>query len=176
MKRLAALHAWPAFSSRAATAASTTPSRSSVREQDEGIGAAELEHDLLEVAPGDLGDGGAGALGAGDGDALDPRVGDDVRDLVVGGVDVDVGAVGEAGVVEDPLDRLSRLRALRRMLQQDRVAETRFGSGEARHLVVRVVPGHDPEQDADGAAADERRALAADSAIGSSASRLAVVA
>ena len=72
-------------------------------EQDERVRAAELEHDLLEVAPGDLGDGRAGALRAGQRDALHARVGDDRRDLLVGGVDVDVGAVGEAGVVEDLL-------------------------------------------------------------------------
>ena len=47
------------------------------RQQDERIGAAQLEHDLLEVAAGDLGDGGAGALGAGQRDALHARVGDD---------------------------------------------------------------------------------------------------
>ena len=53
MKRLAALQAWPPFSRRPPTAASTTASRSSVLEHEERVGAAQLEHDLLEVAPGD---------------------------------------------------------------------------------------------------------------------------
>ena len=60
-------------------------------QQDERIRAAELEHDLLEVASGDLGHGRAGALGAGQRHAAHARVGDHVRDLVVGRVDVDVG-------------------------------------------------------------------------------------
>ena len=73
-------------------------------EHDERVGAAELEHDLLQVAAGDLGDRGAGALAAGQRHAGDPGVGDDGGGLLVGGVDVDVGALGEAGVVEDLLD------------------------------------------------------------------------
>ena len=82
MNRLAALHAWPVFSSRPATARST-PRRGRRWQQDERVGAAELEHDLLQVPAGDLGDGGAGALGAGHRDALDARVGDRVGDLLV---------------------------------------------------------------------------------------------
>ena len=81
MKRLAALHDWPLLSRRASTAASTVAVEVVGREQDEGVGAAELEHDLLEVASGDLGDGGTGALGAGERDALHARVGDDGLDL-----------------------------------------------------------------------------------------------
>ena len=54
-------------------------------EQDERIGAAELEHDLLQVAPGDLGDRGAGPLGAGQRDASDSRIGDHLGDLLVRG-------------------------------------------------------------------------------------------
>ena len=65
MNRLAALQDWPVLSRRAATAASTVAVEVVGAEQDERVGAAELEHDLLQVAAGDLGDGGAGALGAG---------------------------------------------------------------------------------------------------------------
>jgi hypothetical protein len=75
--------------------------------------AAELEDDLLEVPPGDRRHGGAGPLGARDRHAAHARVGDDPLDLLVGGVDVLVGAVGEAGVVEDLRDRLGRFRTLR---------------------------------------------------------------
>ncbi len=126
---------------------------------DEGVGAAELEHDLLEVAAGDLGDRGAGARGAGQRHAGDPLVGDDVGGLLVGGVDVDIGAFGEAGVVEDLLDGRSRLGTLRCVLQQDRVADAQIWPREPRHLVVREVPRHDPQQDAERRPPDHRVAL-----------------
>ena len=160
MKRLAALHAWPLFSSRAATAESTVASRSSVLSRMNGSEPPSSSDDLLQVATRDLRDGGAGALGAGERDALDARVADDPLDLLVARVDVDVGVRREPGLLEDLLHRRRRLRALRRVLEQDRVADDQVGAGEARDLVVGVVPGHDPEQDADRAAAHERRALA----------------
>ena len=156
MNRLAALQDWPVLSSRAPTAASTASSRSSVAEQDERVGAAELEHDLLQVAPGDLGDRRAGPLGAGQRDAPHARVGDDLGDLVVRGEDRLVGAVREARVVVDLLDRRGRLRALRRVLEQDRVADDQVRAGETGHLVVGEVPGHDPEQRTHRGPADQR--------------------
>ena len=93
---------------------------------------------------------------------MNPRVGDHPLDLLVGRVDVLVDALGSAGVVEDPLHRLRRFGALRRVLEQDRVADHQVRPGEAGHLVVREVPGHDPEQGAEGAATDHRGALAAE--------------
>ena len=128
-------------------------------EQHERVGSAELEHDLLEVAAGDLGDGGTGALRSGERDALHAAVADDGLDLLVGGVDVDVGALGEAGIREDLLDGRGRLRALRGVLQQDGVADDEVGAGEAGHLVVREVPRHDAEQHAERAATDDGAAL-----------------
>ena len=128
-------------------------------EDDERVGAAELEHDLLQIPAGDLGDGGAGALGAGDGDAADARIGDHPLDLLVRGVDVHVRAVGEAGVEEHLRHRLGRLRALGRVLQQDRVADDQVRPREAGDLVVGEVPRHDPQQDAERAAADDGRPL-----------------
>ena len=127
-------------------------------EQDEGVGAAELEDDLLEVAPCHLGDGGAGPLGAGDRDADHARVGDDVGRLLVGGEEVDVGVGRQAGVGEDRVDREGRLGALRGVLEQDRVADHQVGRGEAGHLVVGEVPRHDPEQRADRLLAHHRAA------------------
>ena len=132
------------------------------RQQDERVGSAELERDLLEVASGDLGDRGAGALRAGDRHALHAPVGDDGRRLLVGRVDVRVRALGEPGVAVDLLDRGRRLGALRGVLQDDRVADHEVRRGEARDLVVREVPRHDPEQHADRRAADDRRPLAED--------------
>ena len=78
MKRLAALQDCPLLSRRASTAACTARVEVVGGEQDERVGAAELQRDLLEVAPGHLGDGRAGALRAGHRDALHARVGDDV--------------------------------------------------------------------------------------------------
>ena len=45
------------------------------REHDERVGASHLEDHLLQVPPGDLGDGGARSLGAGDRDTAHARVG-----------------------------------------------------------------------------------------------------
>ena len=46
------------------------------------------------------------------------------------------------------------------MLEQDRVADDQVGPGEPRHLVVGVIPRHDPEDQPVGAAAHQRGALA----------------
>ena len=131
-------------------------------QHDERIGAAELEHDLLQVAARDLGDRRARALRAGQRNPLHAWVGDDVRDLLVGGVDVDVGALGVAGVGEDLLHRRRRFGALRSVLEHDGVAQRQVRAGEPGDLVVGVVPRHDAEQHADRAAPDQRGALAVD--------------
>ncbi len=89
-------------------------------------------------------------------------VGDDGRRLLVGGVDVGVRTLREAGIPVDLLDRGRRLGALRGVLEQDRVADHEVRRREARDLVVREVPRHDPEQHPDRRAADDRRALAED--------------
>ena len=62
-------------------------------EDDERVRAAELEHDLLEVAAGDLGHRGARAARAGERHALHARVADHPLDLLVARVDVDVGVL-----------------------------------------------------------------------------------
>ena len=82
-----------------------------------------------------------------------------VGDLLVGGIDVDVGTLGKAGVGEDLLDRGGRLGALRCVLEHDGVAQRQVRAREPRDLVVGVVPRHDPEQHADRAAPDQRDAL-----------------
>ena len=129
-------------------------------EQDERIGTAQLQHHLLEVATGDLGHGRPGALRTSQRHAAHPRIRDHPLDLFVGGVDVDVGVLGEASVVEHLLDGRGRLRALGRVLEQNGVADHQVRAREPRHLVVGVVPRHDPQQDPERAAADERRPLA----------------
>ena len=85
-----------------------------------------------------------------------------VGDLLVGGIHVDVGALGEAGVGEDLLHRGGRLGALRCVLEDDGVAEREVRAREPRDLVVRVVPRHDPDQHADRAAPDQGAALTVD--------------
>ncbi len=60
------------------------------------------------------------------------------------------------------------LGALRRVLEQDRVADHEARAGEPRHLVGGEVPRHDPQDHAQRAAADDRRASPASSLIGSS--------
>ena len=89
-----------------------------------------------------------------------------VGDLLIGGIDVDVGALGIAGVGEDLLNRGGRLGALRRMLENDGVAEREIGAREPRDLIVGVVPRHDPDQHADRAAADQGAALTAEKVDG----------
>ena len=106
-----------------------------------------------------LGDRGACALRAGHRDALHARIGDDAGDLVVGGEDVHVGALGEPGVEIDLLQRLGRLGALGGVLEQHRVADDQVGAGEPGDLVGGEVPRHDPQQHAQRAAPDDRRAL-----------------
>ena len=128
-------------------------------EHDERVRPTELEHHLLEVAAGDLGDRGARALGTGQRNPLHPWVGDGRGDLLIGGIHVDVGALGIAGIGEDLLNRGGRLGALRCVLEDDGVAQRQVRAREPRDLIVGIVPRHDPDQHADRAAADQRAAL-----------------
>ena len=133
-----------------------------VLKYQERIRAAEFEHDLLQVAAGDLRHGRAGALGAGERDALNAGIGDHVGDLLVGGEDVHVGAVRGAGVGEDLLHGQRGLGALRGVLEQDRVAVHQVRRGEAGDLVVGEVPRHDAQQHTHALLADQRGAAGCD--------------
>jgi hypothetical protein len=128
-------------------------------EQDERVRAAQLEYDLLQVAPGDLGDGRARPLGAGQRNAPNPRIGEDLGDLLVRGEDRLIGALGEAGIPEHGPYGIGRHRALGGRLQQDRVPDDQVRTGETRHLVEGEVPRHDPEQRAHRGLANQGRAL-----------------
>ena len=70
---------------------------------------------------------------------------------------VDVGALREACIKEQLLKCERRFRALRGVLQHDRVAKNQVRHGEASNLVVRVVPRHDAE--------DHSRALVAEEGL-----------
>src|SRR5947208_1162375 len=78
-------------------------------EDDERVGAAELENDLLQMPASDLRDGGAGALRAGDGYAADARIGDYPLDLLVHVLDVHVCAGWYTPVCDQRRYRLGHL-------------------------------------------------------------------
>ena len=115
-------------------------------EHDEGVRSTKLQHDLLEVLAGPGCHGRTGTLAAGHRHATNPGVGDHGGDLLVGGEDVDVGVGRQPGVAEDLLHRQRRLRALRRVLEDDRVSDHQVRGREPGHLVIRVVPRHDAQQ------------------------------
>src|SRR5699024_8115314 len=66
-----------------------------------------------------------------------------------GGVDVDVGVLGQPGRALDLLDRRRGTRADPGVLEDDGVAEQQVGGREAGHLVVGVVPRHHADERAD---------------------------
>ena len=158
MKRLAALHAWPAFSMRAPTASFTTSGSRSVSRTMKASEPPSSRTTFLRCLPGERRDRGACALAARHRDATDARVRDDGRRLLVGGEEVDVRVGGQARVAEDLLHRQGRLRALRGVLEQDRVPHHEVRTGEPRDLVVGVVPRHDAQQRADRGLPHERLA------------------
>src|SRR4051812_40943734 len=128
-------------------------------EHDERVAAAQLEDRLLQVAPGDLGDARAGLLTAGQRDALDVRVGDDLLDVGDAKEDVGVDALGGAGVAEQLLQRERALRVQLGVLEQDGVAQNQVGSGHTDHLVEGVVPRLDRQDDAERLVLDDGLAL-----------------
>gem|GEM_PF-4445429 len=123
-------------------------------EDDEGVGAAEFEHGLLDEPSGLGGDGAAGGLGTGDGDGGNAAVGEEAFDLA--GLDEEglEAAAGEAGAADEGLDLESALGDIGGVLEQGDVAGHEGGSGEAEDMPEGEVPGHDGEDDADGVIAD----------------------
>ena len=162
MKRFAALQDWPVLSSRASVAASTTASRSSVASTMNGSEPPSSRATFFRCRPA------TSATAA-------PARSEPVTDTPwIRGSATIVAAcsaltytltyapVGQPGIAIDRLDGRGRLRALRRVLQDDHVAEDQVRRREPGHLVVREVPGHDPEQHAQRAAPDHGGALAED--------------
>ena len=123
-------------------------------QDDEGVGAAELEDGLLDEPAGLGGDGAAGGLGAGDGDGGDAGVGEDV--FYLAGLDEQglEDAAGEAGAADEGFDGESALRDVGGVLEQADVAGHERGREEAEDLPERKVPRHDGEDDAEGVPAD----------------------
>ena len=123
-------------------------------EDDEGVGAAELEDGLLDEPAGLGGDGAACGLGAGDGDGDDAGVVEEVLDLA--GLDEEglEDAAGEAGAAHEGFNRQGALRDVGGVLEQADVAGHERGGEEAEDLPEGEVPGHDGEDDAEGVVAD----------------------
>lgn len=83
---------------------------------------------------------------AGEGHALDAWVGYHLGDLLVGGVDVDIRADGEACLSAQALEQGRGGGALRGVLEDDGVAQGEVRGSEPRDLIGGEVPRHDAEQ------------------------------
>ncbi len=115
--------------------------------------------DFVRCRPAISADAGAGPLAAGQRHALHAAVGDDLLDVGDLQEDVGVDALGGAGVPEQLLQGERALRVQLGVLEQDRVAQHQVGAGHPDHLVQRVVPGLDGQQDADRLVDDDGLAL-----------------
>ncbi len=100
MKRLAAMHDWPAFCTRACDPDGDGPVEVGRRQHDERVAAPELEDDLLAHRTGLGGHRPPGPHAAGQGDRGHPAVGDDGRHLVGADQQGLEDAVGGAGPAE----------------------------------------------------------------------------
>jgi uncharacterized protein YdbL (DUF1318 family) len=142
MKRLAAMHAWPALMLRPAASLGGRPAQVGVFEHDERIRPSELHHGRLEHAAGDLGDLAAGDLAAGQGDAPDARVAEDARHRAGSDQERLEDPLREAGGEEHLLDHHRAAGDVGRVLEQRHVARGQGRGGEAEDLHVGEVPRH----------------------------------
>ena len=123
-----------------------------VFEHDERIAAAKLHRRRLEVLPGAGRDAAAGGDAAGQGNALDARVLDDVVGLFVRDQKIGVEADGRARVDQQFLEGNGALRHDAGVLHQQGVARHQMRTGDPGKLVIGKVPGLDAEDHADRAA------------------------
>src|ERR1019366_4737460 len=114
-------------------------------EDNERIRPTEFEDHLFEVLARVGRDRRASAFATGHGYTTNPRVGNNVGDLLVAREDIDIRVCRKSSVVEDPLHRECRLGTLWRVLEQDSIANHEVGCGEPCDLIVRVVPRHDAQ-------------------------------
>src|SRR5439155_721296 len=125
-----------------------------VLQDDERVAPAELEHGLLELAPGLLRDAAPGAVAAGQRDAAHARVGDDGPDPLRPDEHGAEHTFGQARFPEDPLDLERAARHVRGMLQDPRIARDERRGGEAEDLPEGKVPRHDREHGTERVEAD----------------------
>ena len=145
MKRLAAMQLCPLFCTRAVTAVCAAFSRSADGMTTNGIAAAELEHDRLELLPRDPSDRTAGGRAPGERRGAHARIAQDALDRRRADQQRLERAVGESGPPERVLDEQRGLRDVRRVLQQPDVARHQRGRREPDHLPQREVPRHHRE-------------------------------
>ena len=117
---------------------------------DEGIAAAEFQHNFLDALGGGNADLDAGLLAAGERGGGDTRIIEDAVHLRSADQKRLEHALGKAGAADDLFDFQSALRNVGRVLQQADIAGHQARRDEAEHLPERKVPGHDGEDDADG--------------------------
>ena len=118
------------------------------------------------MSPGRLGDSGAGALGAGQRDPADARVGDHHGHLLVSREYVEIDALRDTGLPHQLRNGKRRRRAVLRRLDQDRVAGDEVRGGEPRNLGVRVVPRHHTQQRTDREVLDPGAVVTGQRAVG----------
>ena len=118
-----------------------------VGQRDECVRAAQFHGGFLEVPARPGGHDRAGALAAGQRHAADAIVVDQQVDLILGGVQVRVGACRCTRLQEQLLEGGRRLRHVRGVLDHDHIAGHQVRAGYPRQLVVREVPGLHPEDD-----------------------------
>ena len=124
------------------------------RQDDEGVGAAELEDRFFDEPAGLGSDGAAGGLGAGEGDGGDAGVVEEV--LYLAGLDEEglEDAAGEAGAADQCFNGERALGDVGGVLEEADVAGHERGGEEAEDLPEGEVPGHDGEDDAEWVVAD----------------------
>ncbi len=129
--------------------------RIDVAQDDERIGATQLENGLLEVLPGLRGYRHAGLLATGEGDGANRRMGDEALDGLRGDEESAHRSVRESGVAEDLLDGKGAAGNVRGVLQQADVARHQGRGREAEELPEREIPRHDGEHRPERVVADE---------------------
>ena len=125
-------------------------------EDEEGVGAAELEERRLERSAGGSGHDAAGAGGAGEGDRGDAGVADEPLGLQA--VDGEPGdEVVETGAGDAFGEQAGAARQMLIVLEQDAVAGRECAEHGTDGLPVREVPGQDGEDEAERARRDGGR-------------------
>ena len=109
---------------------------------DEGVGAAQFQHHLLERAARLLGHRPAGAFAAGQGDGGDPVVGNDARHRVGPDRQILEQSLRRAGHAHHLLHQRGDALHVAGMFEQPDIARQDAGGEEADHLPIGEIPRH----------------------------------